>query len=246
MSAPRVPRRAMLLAAGRGKRMRELTERRPKPLIEVRGRALIDHGLDRLAAAGVELAVVNHCYLGAQIEAHLEHRAAPRILFSPEQELLDTGGGVKRALGHFGDEPLFVLNGDVLWLDGKVTALRRLAATWDDTCMDLLLLLHPTTFALGYEGPGDFIMTPEGVVRRRREREVAPFVFTGVQILHPRIFARTPDGPFSLNLLYDRAIEAGRLAGLRHDGEWFHIGTPEALAEVEDSLHFTTVLSAHR
>ena len=241
-----MPMKAMVLAAGRGVRMRELTDQRPKPLVEVQGRAIIDHVLDRLATAGVEEAVVNHSYLGDQIVAHLDGRARPAIRLSAEAEALETGGGVRKALDHFAGAPLFVVNGDVLWLDGRSAALRRLAAAWDETRMDILLLLHPTAFALGFEGRGDFMMTPEGQLRRRQEREVAPFVFAGVQLLHPRVFEGSPDGAFSLNLLYDRAIEAERLWGLRHDGEWFHVGTPEALAEVEAAMHHFIVISDNR
>lgn len=241
-----MPEKAMVLAAGRGKRMRELTADRPKPLVEIRGRAMIDLVLDRLGEAGVALTVVNHSYLGAQIVAHLEDRDAPKVVFSPEPEALETGGGVLKALGQFGEAVFFVINGDVVWLDGRSPALGRLAAAWDDDRMDILLLLHPTAFALGYDGPGDFLMRPDGQLRRRLEREVAPFVYAGVQLLHPRVFADCPEGAFSLNLLYDRAIEAGRLWGLRHDGEWFHIGTPEALQEAEAALHQHVAISVHR
>ncbi len=242
----RAPKRAMVLAAGRGKRMRELTEQQPKPLVRVQGRAMIDHVLDRLAESGVGQAVVNHSYLGDRIVAHLRGREAPKILLSEESEALETGGGVLKVIDHFHDQPFFVVNGDILWLDGRVPALRRLAACWDGSRMDILLLLHPTAFALGYQGAGDFMMTPEGEVRRRREREVVPFVYTGVQLLHPRVFKDCPGGAFSLNVLYDRAIETGRLSGLRHDGEWFHVGTPEALREAEAALHHLTVISDHR
>jgi len=241
-----VPKRAMVLAAGLGKRMRPLTDSRPKPLIEVRGRPMLDHVLDRLEEVGVEEAVVNYYHLGAMIEAHLKGRLRPRIRFSPEDELLETGGGVKRALAMLGEEPFYVVNGDIVWLDGRTHALRRLADAWDESRMDILLLVHPTAFALGYGGAGDFIMTPEGQLRRRREREVAPFVFAGLQILHPRLFTDTPDGPFSLNLLYDKVLERERLWGLRHDGEWFHVGTPESLRMVESALHHMNVLSVHR
>ncbi len=243
---PAIPSRAMVLAAGRGRRMRELTDRLPKPLVEVRGRALIDHVLDRLAEVGVGQAVVNHWYRGEQIERHLNGRAAPAISFSPEQEALDTGGGVRRALGQLGETPFFVINGDVVWLDGRVPALQRLARSWDERRMEILLLLHPTAYAVGYEGPGDFMMAAEGGLRRRGEREVAPFVFSGVQLLHPRVFEGCSDRVFSLNRLYDRAIERERLWGLRHDGEWFHIGTPEALQVAEQTLHHMSFLTVQR
>ena len=227
----------MVLAAGRGERMRPLTDERPKPLIEVLGRSMLDRVLDRLAAAGVETAVINQHHLGEMIPAHLGERTDLEFLYSQENELLDTGGGVTKALPLLGDKPFFVLNGDVVWLDGRVPALDRLAAAWDGEDMDALLLVHSTARAYGYDGRGDFFMSPDGVLRRRREREVAPFIFAGLQILHPRLLAGAPSGAFSLNRLYDAAAEAGRLYGLRHDGEWFHVGTPAALEEVEDALH---------
>lgn len=229
--------RAMVLAAGRGERMRPLTNRVPKPLIEVRGRAMLDWALDRLAAVGVTRAVVNLHHLGGQIETHLAGRKSPAIVFSREAELLDTGGGITAALQWLGEGPFFAVNGDVVWLDGLKPALQRLAENWDESEMDALLLLHPVVAAYGYDGPGDFVMDSAGRLRRRREREVAPFVFAGLQILHPRLFAEVPQGAFSLNLLYDRAAAAKRLWGLRHDGQWFHVGTPAALQGVEDALH---------
>ena len=240
------PTRAMVLSAGLGERMRPLTDTTPKPMIEVRGQPMIDRVLDRLEAAGVREAVVNLHHLGDSLERHLATRRRPKIVFSHEADLLDTGGGVAKALPRLGKQPFFALNGDVVWLDGGSPALGRLAAAWDDAAMDVLLLLHPTVFAHGYHGAGDFFMSPLGALRRRREREVAPFIFTGVQILHPRIFADLPEGAFSLNLLYDRAAEAERLWGLRHDGEWFHVGTPEALAEVEDALHHLSLGAVQR
>ncbi len=229
--------RAMILAAGLGERMRPLTENLPKPLIEVRGRSLIETILDRLEMAGVPEVVINLYYLGELIETRLAGRAGPRIAFSREATRLETGGGVRKALPLLGAEPFFAINGDVCWLDGCTAALRRLAEAWDDAEMDALLLLHPTAYAVGYDGPGDFVLSPEGRLRRRREREVAPFVFSGIQMFHPRLFEATPEGPFSLNLVYDKAVEAERLWGLRHDGDWFHIGTPENLRDVEDALH---------
>jgi MurNAc alpha-1-phosphate uridylyltransferase len=236
----------MVLAAGLGERMRPLTDTTPKPMIEVRGQPMIDRVLDRLEAAGVSEAVVNLHHLGAMLERHLAARDRPRIVFSPEDDLLDTGGGVTKALPQLGKRPFFALNGDVVWLDGGTPALERLAAAWDGAAMDVLLLLHPTVSAHGYHGAGDFFMSPVGRLRRRREREVAPYIFAGVQILHPRIFEDVPAGAFSLNLLYDRAAEAERLWGLRHDGEWFHVGTPEALAEVEDALHHLSLGAVQR
>jgi len=228
-----LPRRAMVLAAGKGKRLRPLTETTPKPLIPVSERPLIDHAIDRLAEAGVEQVTVNLHHLGEQIEAHLKARTAPTIRFSPEAERLETGGGVTNALETLGDGPFFVVNGDVLWLNGTGDTLHRLAAAWDDGTMDGLLLVHSTIDAYGYVGRGDFCVDPVGLLSRRPEGEVVPYLFTGIQILHPRLFAEAPDGSFSLNILYDRAIENGRLHGLVHDGEWFHVGTPEGLAKAE-------------
>jgi len=241
-----VPKRAMILAAGLGERMRPLTDTLPKPLIEVCGRPMIDSVLDRLEAAGVEEVVVNLHYLGHLIDAHLKDRAHPRVLFSPEADRLETGGGVHKALPLLGEEAFFVINGDICWLDGCAPALSRLAAFWDGGAMDALLLTHSTAFAVGYDGRGDFVLGPEGRLRRRREHEVAPFVFAGMQLLHPRLFKGAPVGSFSLNRLYDQAAERDRLWGLRHDGEWFHVGTPDQLREVEGELHHLSVRSVHR
>lgn len=219
---------AMVLAAGLGKRMRPLTESRPKPLVELAGRTLLDRALDHLAAAGVADIVVNTHYRGDMIAAHLNGR--PGIVLSPEETLLETGGGIVQALPQLGEGPFYVVNSDSVWSNGHVPALRRLAAHWDDSCMDALLLLYPTVACSGVQDRGDFHMEPDGKLRRRGEGEVAAFVFTGVQILHPRLFEGAPDGPFSLNLLYDRAQEAERLFGVRHDGEWFHVGSPDELS----------------
>lgn len=230
------PRAAMVLAAGHGKRMRPLTERTPKPLIPVMGRPMIDRILDRLDAVGVETAVVNTFHLAEQLHAHLKRRRRPRVVLSPEDTLLDTGGGVANALDALGDEPFYVVNGDVFWLEGHTPALARLAARWRDESMDALLLLSSTVHAVGYAGVGDFMLDPCGRARRRGELEIAPFAFAGIQILHPRLFDYAPAGPFSLNLLYDRAEARERLHGLRHDGVWFHIGTPGDLELAEATL----------
>jgi MurNAc alpha-1-phosphate uridylyltransferase len=245
-AAQDMPRRAMVLAAGRGERLRPLTDHLPKPLVEVRGEAMLDRALDRLAAAGINDAVVNLHHLGDQIEAHLATRTRPKIVLSRETALLDTGGGVRAALQWLGEAAFFVLNGDIVWLDGTDPALNRLAHAWDETTMDALLLLHPAATAYGYEGHGDFLMAPDGRLRRRREQVVAPFVFAGLQILHPRLIAGSPDGPFSLNRLYDVAEERERLWGLRHDGEWFHIGTLDALQGAEDALDSISAGSVQR
>jgi MurNAc alpha-1-phosphate uridylyltransferase len=226
----------MVLAAGLGLRMRPITETRPKPLVGLAGRTLLDRALDALDQAGVEQAVVNTHYLGAMIEVHLAGRARPRTVLSPEDELLETGGGVARALPHLGGDPFYVVNADIAWTDGATPALARLAAAWRDEAMDALLLLHPTDAATGYDGSGDFFLEDGGALRRRGDADRAPYVFTGVQILHPRLFAGAPAGRFSLTVLYDRAREAGRLAGIVHDGDWHHIGTPAGLAEAEARL----------
>ena len=230
------PRRAMGLAAGLGLRMRPLTETRPKPLVTLAGRTLLDHALDRLAEAGVTDAVVNTHYLGHMIAVHLDGRNAPRTIVSPEDELLDTGGGITRALPHLGDGPFFAVNADISWRDGATPALARLAFSWRDDGMDALLLVHETAAATGYAAAGDFFMSEAGSLSRRGAAPAAPYVFTGIQMLHPRLFSDIPPGPFSLNLLFDRAIASGRLYGLAHDGEWFHVGTLEALAEAEARL----------
>lgn len=230
------PTTAMVLAAGLGQRMRPLTDTRPKPLIEVDGRTLIDHALDRLVAAGLERAVVNLFYLGDQIRAHLAGRSDIEIVFTQEEERLETGGGVKNALPILGDAPFYVINADTFWLNGPLDALHRLAIEWDDARMDALLMLHSTVDAYGYSGRGDFVCEPDGRLARRPETEISPWLFTGVQILSPRLFDGAPEGAFSLNVLYDSAIEEGRLFGMIHDGEWFHIGTPSGLAIAETYL----------
>ena len=232
-----IPRTAMVLAAGLGQRMRPITDKLPKPLVQLRGEAMLDTILDRLESAGIAKTVVNLHYLGAMIETHLKDRKTPAIAYSKEEDLLETGGGVTKALPLLGEAPFFVLNGDVCWLDGLTPALQRLAEAWNEDEMDALLLLHPTCSAFGYDGVGDYFMDPEGRLRRRQERQIAPFIYAGIQILHPRLFDAAPTGSFSLNKLYDKAQEAERLWGLRHDGEWYHVGTPQELRAVEDALH---------
>ena len=238
MSKPSwMPRKAMVLAAGLGLRMRPLTLERPKPLITVGEKPMLDHALDRLADAGVETAVVNALYRAEMLEAHLKGRKKPMIVISREAELLETGGGVKKALGQLGKDPILVVNADILWLDGPQQALKRLAAHWNPEVMDALLMVMSTTKAVGYDGRGDFHMDPLGRLTRRGEGEIAPFVFAGVQIIKPELFAKdTPDGAFSTNLIWDRLQESERLYGMAHDGAWFHIGTPPALLEAEELL----------
>lgn len=229
------PATAMVLAAGLGTRMRAVSETLPKPLVPVCGKPLIDHVLDRLSAAGIRRVVVNLHYKGDRIAEHLEARTDLDIVFSREDRLLDTGGGVAQALPLLG-ETFFVVNSDVIWLDGKVSALARLARVFDPARQDALLLLQRTVPAVGYDGPGDFMLDPAGALRRRRETEITPFLFAGSQLLHRRLFDDAPDGAFSMNLLWDKAIRAGRIAGILHDGEWFHVGTAAGLAATEARL----------
>jgi MurNAc alpha-1-phosphate uridylyltransferase len=236
MSAP-APRRAMVLAAGLGTRMRPLTDHRPKPLVEVAGKALLDHVLDRLAAAKVERAVVNIHYMAEMMERHLAARTAPQIVISDERGvLLGTGGAVVKALADLGNAPFFHINADTIWIDGARPNLARLAETFDPAAMDAVLLLAPTIGSVGYSGRGDFAMAADGRLRARTEREVAPFVFAGAAILSPALFAGSPASEFSLTRLFERAAQAGRLSGLRLEGLWMHVGTPEAIAEAEAAI----------
>ncbi len=226
---------AFILAAGLGTRMRPVTATLPKPLVRVAGKTLLDHALDRVAEAGIGQAVVNVHYLADQIEAHLAGRdGPPAIAVSDERDaLLETGGGVRKGLPLLGGAPFVVLNSDSFWLEGPEANLGRLVACWDAAAMDILLLVAPTATSLGYEGAGDFVMDPAGRLERRGERTVAPFIYAGVAILKPELFADTPEAAFSLNRLFDRAIARGRLHGLRLDGQWLHVGTPEAIAAAE-------------
>ncbi len=239
----------MILAAGLVKRMLPLTIERPKPMIEVAGRTLIDRALDRLAEAGVKRAVVNLHYLADRLEAHLRARLAarpeaPDILFSDERgELLDTGGGVKKALAMLGGEAFLVLNSDMMWTDGGQNTLARMAAAWREDAMDALMLMVPRGQATGYRGSGDFEMDGAGRLMRRSENSAAPYLYGGMQILHPRIFAALPGSvvatAFSLNRAWDQALAAGRLFGIAHQGQWMHVGTTEEVQEAEDLLALT-------
>jgi len=227
----------MVLAAGLGTRMRPLTNKIPKPLVPVAGKPLIDHVLDRLADAGVARAVVNVHYMAEQIEQHLAYRTRPQIVISEERGLLlGTGGGVARALPQLGHAPFFHINSDTIWIDGVQPNLARLAETFEPDTMDALLLLAPTAGSIGYAGRGDFAMAPDGHLNKRAEQEVAPFVYAGAAILSPALFNGAPTGDFSLTALFDRAAEAGRLHGLRLEGLWMHVGTPEAVAAAEKAI----------
>lgn len=237
MAKANQPTTAMILAAGLGSRLRPMTDHLPKPLLQFAGRTVIDHALDKLVRAGVNKVVVNVHHKAAMLRGHLVGREEPAILISDEsEELLDTGGGVANALTHLGPDPFIVVNGDTLWFDAGPDSLSTMIASYDPERMDALLMLHPTIFAIGYDGVGDFNMEPDGLLTRRPENEVAPFVFAGVQILSPALFQDYPDGAFSLNMLYDRAAEAGRLFGIRQDGDWMNLNTMEGLIATARAL----------
>jgi MurNAc alpha-1-phosphate uridylyltransferase len=231
-------RTAMVLAAGLGKRMRPLTATRPKPLVDVAGKPLLDHVLDRLRAAGVRRAVVNVHYLAAAVEAHLRDQAQGlEILISDETgQLLETGGGVIKALPLIEDDTFLIVNSDNLWVDGPVDSIQLLAQRWDEETMDALLLVVPFSQAHCHGGVGDFQMDPLGRLARRAPGKPAPFVYTGVQIVSRRLFRDPPTGAFSMNLLWNRAIAEGRVFGLVHEGLWFDVGTPPAIARTEAIL----------
>jgi N-acetyl-alpha-D-muramate 1-phosphate uridylyltransferase len=232
-----LPTRAMIMAAGLGTRMRPLTNEKPKPLVIVGGKALIDHAVDRLVAAGVEMVVVNLHYKADMIKEHLGARKDVEIRYSDESEgLLGTGGGVVKALANFDNRPFYILNSDSIWVEGYGTALGRMKSRWDPDRMDALLLMAPMTAAMGYEGAGDFMMDPAGHLTRVPVGRVSPFAYPGVQIVHPRLFDSAPTGTFSTNVLWDRAIEKERLFGVRLDGVWIHVGTPQAVVEAEEYL----------
>ena len=231
------PKKAMLLAAGLGTRMRPLTESTPKPLIEVNGKALIDHALDSLVRVGVEQVVVNVHYLADQIENHLKSRKNIEVIISDErQQLLETGGGIVNALPKLGDQPFFLLNSDSFWVEGFHPNLARLGDQFDADRMDMLLLLAGMSGAVGFSTKGDFTMRSDGLLQRRLERDVAPFAYTGAAIVHPRVFTDAKGGAFSINRQFDAALENDRLFGLRLEGLWLHVGTPEAIDEAESAI----------
>jgi N-acetyl-alpha-D-muramate 1-phosphate uridylyltransferase len=231
------PRRAMVLAAGLGTRMRPFNGHVPKPLVQVGGKPLVDYVLDRLADAGVERAVVNVHHLADQLERHLAQRQRPEIVVSDERsELLGTAGGVVKALPELGNAPFFHVNSDTIWIDGVTPNLRRLAAAFDPTRMDALLLLATSISSIGYTGRGDFAMGPDGRLMRRGEREVVPFIYSGAAILTPAFFEGVAPGPSSMSPLFDRAIEHERLYGLRLEGLWMHVGTPDAVKAAEEAI----------
>jgi MurNAc alpha-1-phosphate uridylyltransferase len=228
----------MIMAAGLGKRMRPLTATRPKPLIEVAGRALLDHVLDRLRAAGVKKVVVNVHYLADAVEAHLQSRDhGLEYAISDERGLLmETGGGLVQAADLIDSDPFLAVNSDNYWVDGPADTLKLLASHWDGSKMDALLLLVPLARAQNHRGMGDFHMDRQGRVRRREKGRVAPFVFTGIQMLSKQLLRDAPGGPFSTNILWDRAIEEGRCFGAVHQGLWFDVGTPKSIKLTESAL----------
>jgi N-acetyl-alpha-D-muramate 1-phosphate uridylyltransferase len=227
---------AMILAAGLGKRMRPLTASQPKPMVRVAGKPLIDHALDRLADAGVAKAVVNVHYLADALEAHVLARVVPKVTVSDERALLlETGGGMVKALPQLPD-PFFALNADNIWLDGPKSAFHDLSRRWDPQAMDALLLVVPHARAMNFSGPGDFHMDPLGRLSRRRPGRIAPFIYTGIQLVSHRLLRDAPEGPFSTNILWNRATEEGRLYGLSFTGLWFEVGTPQMIRPTEEAL----------
>ena len=239
MSLP-VPKTAMVFAAGLGTRMRQITETLPKPLVTVHGRALIDYCLDRLAEVGVERAIVNVHWLADQIESHLAKRRAPKIIISDERStLLDQGGGIKRALPLIGDDPFLICNTDAFWIEGPRSNIARLARSFDPETMDIELLV--AAGAVGVDWPGDFLMTHDGRLQSRDPRHVAPFVYTGVGIVKPQLFAGETAEVFRLAPFFQAAAAKGRLYGVRLDGLWVHVGRPESIAEAETAIDRSTL-----
>jgi MurNAc alpha-1-phosphate uridylyltransferase len=227
----------MVMAAGFGTRMRPLTNNIPKPLVKVRGRALLDYVIDRLVADGVETIVINVHYMGDQIREHIAKRKDAEFIISDETDtILDSGGGIFKALPHFKNEPFYHANADTVWVEGASHALPRLRAAWDDGQMDALMLLASTVTTVCYDGRGDFMMDPEGKLSRVPEGRISPFVWMSIEILHPRLFAGMQPGKFSINPLWDKAIAKGRLYGQRLDGVWMHIDRPDAVKESEEYL----------
>jgi N-acetyl-alpha-D-muramate 1-phosphate uridylyltransferase len=235
--SPPVPKTAMVFAAGLGMRMRPITETLPKPLVKVGGRTLIDHALDRLAKSGVERAIVNVHWLADQIEAHLAGRRAPKIIISDERsKLVDQGGGIKRALSMIGADPFLICNTDAFWIEGPRSNIARLAKAFDPNAMDILLLVAAGAGAIGVDWPGDFGMDHHGRLELREPRHVAPFVYAGVGIVKPELFASESAEVFRLAPYFHAAAAKGRLHGVRLDGLWVHVGRPETIAEAERAI----------
>jgi N-acetyl-alpha-D-muramate 1-phosphate uridylyltransferase len=237
LEMPVKPTKAMVLAAGLGLRMRPLTERIPKPLVQVAGRPLLDHVLKKLGDAGVDEAIVNVHYLPDLIIQHVAGRTRPRVIVSDERsQVLGTGGGVVKALPLLGEVPFFLVNADTMWIDGVRSNLARLAEAFDPARMDILLLMAPTASSIGYDGSGDYAMLPDGALRKRKEHQVVPFVYAGAAVMSPAIFASAPSGEFSLTKMFDAANEQERLFGLRLDGMWMHVGTPDEVHAAEEAF----------
>jgi len=236
-SAKTKPDHAIVLAAGLGTRMRPLTNTTPKPLIKVWNKTLLDHSIDALDDAGVGNIVVNVHYLADQIEAHISSRQTPIVTISDERDLLlDSAGGAKKALPELGEGAFFLLNADSFWVEKKSSNLAKMSTVWNDDDMDILLLVSSKENAVGFDGMGDFFMSPAGQLTRRGDKETAPFIYAGAAILHPRIFTNSPDAPFSLNALFNEAIEEGRLYGTNLEGLWLHVGTPASIDEAESAI----------
>lgn len=231
-------KRAMIMAAGKGTRMQPLTHNMPKPLVRLAGRSLIDHVLDRLVEAGIEEVVVNTHYFADMLEAHLASRRSPRIIVSDERgELLDTGGGTKKALPFLGDDPIITFNSDSVWIEQGGNSIRSLMDAFEPDRMDALLMLAKVEQTIGFVGRGDFMMDGDHRLIRRKLDEDAPYMFAGVQIIKPALFAGAPEGPFSTNLIWDRLLAQGRLFGHPMRATWMHVGTPDDLAKAETFIH---------
>ena len=231
------PKKAMVLAAGLGKRMRPITDKIPKPLVKVYGKTLLDHGLDALVKANVEEVIINVHYHADQIENHLTKRKDLKIIISDERkELLDSGGGIANALPHLGQDPFYLINADSFWVEGYCPNLNRMAEFWNRDEMDIMLLLASMANAVGFGSKGDFSMDADGRLMRRGEKKIAPFAYAGAAIINPAIFDDAPSGAFTLNKQFDAALEQERLFGLRLEGLWLHVGTPDSIHEAEDAI----------
>ncbi len=234
-----VIRTAMILAAGYATRLRPISTHMPKAMVPILGKPILGYILDRLKEINLEELVINSHHLADHLHQYLARQTGIKITLSEEKEILETGGGIKQALPLLGNQPFYVINGKIIWFNTSHNTLQHLAEQWDDNKMDVLLLLQPAIKAVGYHAAGDFHLFADGTVRRREDGEVAPFVFSGIQIIHPRLFDRSPTGKFSLNVLYDQAIANRRLYAVRHDGEWLHVSTPQDIREVENYLKAT-------
>ncbi|HEU5047864.1 MAG TPA: nucleotidyltransferase family protein [Rickettsiales bacterium] len=232
------PKQAMILAAGLGTRMRPLTDSLPKPLVEVAGKPLIDYAIEGLEREGIEKIVVNVSYMADKIVQYLKGRYSAELLFSYEDAPLETGGGIAKALHFFDDKPFFTVNSDVIWIDQGASAIQRMSEMWDNS-LDALLLLHPTKDAPGYEGKGDFFADGQGNLTRRTPEGEAPYIYTGIQLLHPRMFVGCPEGKFSINLLYNQAMQSvpPRIRGLVHNGALLNVGDPEGKRLADEYMY---------